>query len=84
MTVDLIITIPQGKRITEFAKFSDDQGNSTHEHICQFLAHLGELADTEVFHVHLFLLSLTGTTFSWYATLPPNSIFRGEFRAKNL
>jgi hypothetical protein len=24
--------------------------------------------------VHLFSLSLTGTTFAWYATLPPNSI----------
>jgi hypothetical protein len=24
--------------------------------------------------VHLFSLSLTGTAFAWYATLPPNSI----------
>jgi hypothetical protein len=32
------------------------------------------LADTEAFHVRLFSLSLTGTTFAWYATLPPNSI----------
>jgi hypothetical protein len=24
--------------------------------------------------VHLFSLSLTGTAFTWYATLPPNSI----------
>jgi hypothetical protein len=32
------------------------------------------LADTKAFRVHLFLLSLTGTTFVWYATLPPNSI----------
>jgi hypothetical protein len=47
---------------------------STREHIGQFLAQLGELADTEVFHVHLFSLSLTGTAFAWYATLPPNSI----------
>jgi hypothetical protein len=65
---------PQGTRIPKFAKFSGDQGKSTHEHICQFLAQLGELADTEAFRVHLFLLSLTGTTFTWYAMLPPNSI----------
>jgi hypothetical protein len=32
------------------------------------------LADIEVFRVRLFLLSLTGTAFAWYATLPPNSI----------
>jgi hypothetical protein len=62
---------PQGTRIPEFAKFSGDQGKNTHEHIGQFLAQLGELADTEAFRVRLFSLSLTGTAFGWYATLPP-------------
>jgi hypothetical protein len=42
--------------------------------IGQFLAQLGELADTEAFRVRLFSLSLTGTAFAWYATLPPHSI----------
>jgi hypothetical protein len=65
---------PQGSRIPEFAKFLGDQGKSMHEHIDQFLAQLGELADTEAFHVRLFSLSLTRTTFAWYAALPPNSI----------
>jgi hypothetical protein len=65
---------PQGTRIPEFAKFLGDQGKSTCEHIDQFLAHLGELADTEAFRVRLFSLTLTGTAFTWYATLPPNSI----------
>jgi hypothetical protein len=65
---------PQGTRIPELAKFSGDQGKSSHEHIDQFLAQLGELADTEAFRVCLFSLSLTGTAFTWYATLPPNSI----------
>jgi hypothetical protein len=50
---------PQGTRITKFAKFSGGQGKSTREHIGQFLAQLGELADTEAFRVRLFLLSLT-------------------------
>jgi hypothetical protein len=49
-----------------------------HEHIGQFLAQLGELADTKAFRVCLFSLSLIGTAFAWYATLPPNSIFCGE------
>jgi hypothetical protein len=65
---------PQGTRIPEFAKFSGDQGKSTREHIDQFLAQLGELADTEAFRVRLFSLTLTRTAFTWYATLPPNSI----------
>jgi hypothetical protein len=55
------------------AKFSGDQWKNTRANI-QFLAQLGELADIEAFRVHLFLLSLTGTTFAWHATLPPNSI----------
>jgi hypothetical protein len=65
---------PQGTRIPEFAKFSGDQGKSTREHIDQFLAQLGELADTEALCACLFSLSLTRTAFTWYATLPPNSI----------
>jgi hypothetical protein len=65
---------PQGTRIPEFAKFLGDQGKSTCKHIGQFLAQLGELADIEAFRVRLFSLSLTGTAFAWYATLPPNSI----------
>jgi hypothetical protein len=65
---------PQGTRIPEFAKFSGDQGKSTREHIDQFLAQIGELANTEAFRVRLFSLSLTGTAFTWYAMLPLNSI----------
>jgi hypothetical protein len=60
-----------------------DQGKNMREHIGQFLAQLGELADTEAFHMRLFSLSLTGTTFVWYATLPPNSILSwGELEQK--
>jgi hypothetical protein len=65
---------PQGIRIPKFAKFSGGQGKSTREHIGQFLAQLGELADTEAFRVRLFSLSLIGTVFAWYTTLPPNYI----------
>jgi hypothetical protein len=68
------IPYPQGARIPEFSKFSGESGRSTQEHVGQFLAHLGELADEKAFCVHLFSLSLTGTAFAWYSTLPPNSI----------
>ena len=68
------VPYPQGARIPEFSKFSGENGRSTYEHIGQFLAHLGELADGEAFRVRLFSLSLTGTAFAWYAALPPNSI----------
>jgi hypothetical protein len=65
---------PQGARIPEFSKFFGENGRSAHEHIGQFLAHLGELADGEACHVRLFYLSLIGTAFAWYPALPPNSI----------
>jgi hypothetical protein len=68
------VPYPQGARIPEFSKFFGENGRNTHEHLGQFLAHLGELADGEAFHVRLFSLSLTGTAFAWYAALPPNSI----------
>jgi hypothetical protein len=68
------VPYPQGARIPEFSKFSGENGRSAHEHIGQFLAHLGELADGEAFRVRLFSLSLTSTAFAWYAALPPNSI----------
>jgi hypothetical protein len=45
---------PQGTRIPEFAKILGDQGKRKWEHIGQFLAQLGELADTEAFRVRLF------------------------------
>jgi hypothetical protein len=63
---------PQETRIPEFPKFLGDQGKSTHEHIGQFLAQLGDIAGA--FRVRLFSLSLIGTAFAWYTTLPPNSI----------
>jgi hypothetical protein len=68
------VPYPQGERIPEFSKFSGENGRSTHKHIGQFLAHLGELVDGEAFRVRLFSLSLTGTAFAWYAALPLNSI----------
>jgi hypothetical protein len=69
-------TVPylQGARIPEFSKFFDENGRSTHEHIGQFLPHLGKLDNGEEFRVRLFSLSLTSTAFEWYAALPPNSI----------
>jgi hypothetical protein len=69
-----IVSYPQGTRIPDFSKFSGEGGKSTHEHISQFIAHLGELANGEAYRVRLFSLPLTDTAFTGYAALPPNSI----------
>jgi hypothetical protein len=63
-----------GPSATKQTPKNSEGRNSTHEHISQFLTHLGELADMEAYRVHLFSISLSGTAFAWYTTLPPNSI----------
>jgi hypothetical protein len=44
------------------------------EHVSQYLAQLGGVGSIDALKVHLFYLSLTGTTFSWFSSLSPNSI----------
>jgi ankyrin repeat protein len=68
------MTYLQGTGIHDFSKFSGESGESTHEHVSQFLAHLGELANRKAYRVRVFSLSLTGTTFARYTALSPNSI----------
>ena len=46
----------------------------TIEHISRFLTQYGEAAAEETHRVRLFLLSLSGLAFTWFALLPPNSI----------
>jgi hypothetical protein len=75
MTTDLITTHTHRELgYPNSQNFRVIKEKNTREHIGQFLTQLGELADTEAFRVRLFSLSLTGTAFAWYATLPPNSI----------
>ena len=58
----------------DFVKFSSEDNRSTREHVIQFIAQLGEIADKEAFRVCLFSLSLTGTAFAWYTLLSPDSV----------
>ena len=69
-----MIPYPTGWRVSEFIKFSGDDNRSTWEHISQYIAQLGEAGSSKSLHVHLFSLSLTGTAFSWFSSLAPNSI----------
>lgn len=64
-----------GWRVPEFVKFNGDDGRTTREHVSQYLAQLGEANTFDALKVCFFSLSLTGTTFSWFSSLPPNSIF---------
>ena len=47
------------------------------------IAQLGEVGSSKSLHVRMFSLSLTGTIFSWFSSLAPNSIHSwDEFEQK--
>jgi hypothetical protein len=68
------IKAPDGWRVPHFNKFSGDDSKSTMEHISMFLAQLGEASAYDFMKVRNFPLSLTGTTFAWFTSLPACSI----------
>jgi hypothetical protein len=72
------VPYPIGWRCPEFVKFNGDDNKTTWEHVSQYLAQLGEASATEEIRVRLFPLSLTGNAFSWFASLPVNSICTWE------
>ena len=68
---------PKGYRIPKFSLFFREDGQSTLEHVARFTMQCGELANYEnfpYFKLRLFPNLLIGTTYTWYATLPMNSI----------
>jgi hypothetical protein len=68
------IPYPIGWRCPEFVKFNGDDGKTMWDHVSQYLAQLGEASAIEKIRVCLFSLSLIGNTFSWFDSLPVNSI----------
>ena len=69
-----LIPYPTGWRVLDFVTFSGDDYRSTWEHISQYIAQLGEVGSSKSLRVRMFSLSLTGTAFSWFLLLAPNSI----------
>jgi hypothetical protein len=69
-----VILLPRVKPPTEFIKFSGQDDTSTVEHIARYLMQLGEASADEAFRVRYFPLSLTGSAFQWFTSLPPQSV----------
>jgi hypothetical protein len=69
-----VILPPRVKPPTEFTKFSGQDDTSTVEHIARYLMQLGEASADEAFRVRYFPLSLTGSVFQWFTSLPPQSV----------
>ena len=61
--------------IPEFVKFTSNDSRTTLEHIGQFIIQCGEVSTNDIYKLRLFTLSLSGTAFTWFISLPPNSVF---------
>ncbi|XP_050909424.1 uncharacterized protein LOC127123228 [Lathyrus oleraceus] len=66
--------LPRGCKIPKFTKFSGDTSESTIEHIARYMTEAGDLANSENLRMKYFPSSVTKNTFTWFTTLPPNSI----------
>nr|AAR06334.1 hypothetical protein [Oryza sativa Japonica Group] len=68
------VPLPNRFKVPDFSKFSGQDGVSTYEHISRFLAQYGEASAVDALKVRLFKLSLSGSAFTWFSSLPYGSI----------
>ncbi len=68
------VTLPNRFKVPDFSKFSGQDSVSTYEHACRFLAQCGEASAVDALRVRLFPLSLSGSVFTWFSSLPCGSI----------
>ncbi|XP_058725924.1 uncharacterized protein LOC131597234 [Vicia villosa] len=60
--------------IPKYTKFGGETGESTFEHIARYLTESGDMVNNESLKVKHFPSSLPKAAFTWFTTLPPNSI----------
>jgi hypothetical protein len=60
--------------VPDFCKFTGEDSKTTYDHVGQFLAQASDFGINDVHKIMLFPLSLSGTAFNWFVSLPPNSV----------
>ena len=68
------LPLPHKYKFPDLTKFSGQGEDSTVEHINRFIVQCGEAAQHDALKVRLFSMSLSGSAFTWFTTLPANSI----------
>jgi hypothetical protein len=66
---------PRGYGVLGFSKFSGEDDKTTLEHVSQFILQCGKANAKDALKLRMFPLSLSDTTFTWFTSLAPNSIF---------
>ena len=69
-----LIPLPNRYKVPDFTKFSGQDDTSTMEHVNRFIIQCGEAANRDELRVRLFSSSLSGSAFTWFISLPPNSV----------
>ena len=69
-----LVSYPIGCCVPDFMKFRGDDNRTPWEHIDQYMLQLGKVGFHGALRIHLFSLSLTRTTFSWFSSLALNFI----------
>jgi hypothetical protein len=70
------IPFPPRFEVPDFPKFSGQDETSTMEHITRFIIQCGEVGNVDALRIRLFSSSLSGPAFSWFTSLPANSIIK--------
>ena len=68
------LPLPHKYKLPDFTKFYGQGEVSTVEHINRFIVQCGEVAQHDTLKVRLFSMSLSGSTFTRFTTLPANFI----------
>uniref|UniRef100_J3ME20 Retrotransposon gag domain-containing protein n=1 Tax=Oryza brachyantha TaxID=4533 RepID=J3ME20_ORYBR len=68
------VPLPHRYIVSDFSKFSGQDRISTIEHVSGFLAYCGEASAEDAFTMHFFPMPLSGSTFTWFSSLPPNLV----------
>ena len=58
----------------DFTKFSIEDDTSTMEHVNRFIIQCGEAANRDELMIQLFSSSLSGSAFTLFISLSPNSV----------
>ena len=69
-----LIPLPNRYKVPDFTKFSRQDDTSTMEHVNWFIIQCGEAANRDELRVRLFSSSLSGSSFTWFISWPPNSV----------
>jgi len=69
-----LIPLPNRYKVPDFTEFFGQDDTSTMEYVNRFIIQCGEAANRDELRVRLFSSSLSGSDFTWFISLPPNSV----------